>query len=53
MRDYIGETFEVSYFDEQKNINEFEELIKNGIVNTIHTEFPGGNYSNIHFYHCY
>jgi len=55
MRDYIGSPLEVSYFDEQKNKDEFEELIKNGIVkvNTIYTEFPGGNHSNIHFYHCY
>jgi hypothetical protein len=55
MRDYIGSPLEVSYFDQEKYIDEFEELIKKGIVkvNTIHTEFPGGNYSNIHFYHCY
>ena len=55
MRDYIGSPLEVSYFDQEEYIDEFEELIKKGIVkvNTIHTEFPGGNYSNIHFYHCY
>jgi hypothetical protein len=53
MRDYIGIILEESYFDERKNIDEFEELIKNGMVKTIYTQFSGGNYSNIHFYHCY